>query len=307
MTDQRWKLVRAHLAKGDKAKEKADDHYIAAGRYLADLKAEHTGTWGEWEARCKEEAGIGKSRASELMQIADGRKTVEEVRTGCAERKAEHDERKKISPLRNGENAGDSESSAEARTAHYAAADEPDDMPSEQDALIAQCECSVVSARDFHRAECENTESLSAAVRKTADEWGLIADALADAEDDGTLNVAEGTLKGLVARAKRYARERKKSNAALNEWRAEQRPILDAMVARLVALDADLARSVFSALAIRGPCGRMEGVNFVLSLPFALTLQDALDKIAAPQCGTDEAAANAGNDPGPIPAFLVRA
>jgi hypothetical protein len=37
------------------------------------------------------------------MQIADGRKTVEEVRASGAERKAEHDERKKISPLRNGE------------------------------------------------------------------------------------------------------------------------------------------------------------------------------------------------------------
>jgi hypothetical protein len=85
--DQRWKLVRAHIAKGDKAKDKAEQHYIAAGAYLAQLKADHAGTWAEWEALVKEKAGIGKSRASELMQIGDGRKTVEQTRAEAAERK----------------------------------------------------------------------------------------------------------------------------------------------------------------------------------------------------------------------------
>ena len=79
-SEQRWKAVRAHIAKGDKAKDKAEQHYIAAGEQLKTLKAEHDGTWAEWEALVKEKAGIGKSRASELMQIADGTKTVEQSR-----------------------------------------------------------------------------------------------------------------------------------------------------------------------------------------------------------------------------------
>src|SRR5215471_12889124 len=67
--------IRAHIAKGDKAAEKAEQHYIAAGQHLATLKASHAGTWKEWETLLKAKVGIGKSRASELMAIADGRKT----------------------------------------------------------------------------------------------------------------------------------------------------------------------------------------------------------------------------------------
>ena len=68
--------IKAHIAKGDKAKDKVEQHYIAAGQHLKTLKGQHGGTWTEWEALLKEKIGIGKSRASELMQIADGRKTV---------------------------------------------------------------------------------------------------------------------------------------------------------------------------------------------------------------------------------------
>jgi hypothetical protein len=71
--------IKAHIAAGDKHTSKAKDHYIAAGQYLAALKKEHTGTWAEWEALLRTKVGIGKSRASELMQIADGCKTVEGV------------------------------------------------------------------------------------------------------------------------------------------------------------------------------------------------------------------------------------
>src|SRR5262245_9595182 len=82
-------LIKARIAKGDKAKDKADQHYIAAGQYLKTLKAEHDeggGTWAEWEALLKEKIGIGKSRASELMAIADGTKTVENVAADRRER-----------------------------------------------------------------------------------------------------------------------------------------------------------------------------------------------------------------------------
>jgi hypothetical protein len=116
-SEQRWKAVKAHVAKGDKAKDKAEQHYIAAGQHLAALKAQHDeegGTWAQWEVKVKEKAGIGKSRASELMQIASGTKTVEQVRTEKA--KSVRQLRARTSPLRSGENADEpGQSHAKAR------------------------------------------------------------------------------------------------------------------------------------------------------------------------------------------------
>jgi len=80
------RAIKAHIAKGDKAADKAEQHYIAAGQHLKTLKAEHTGSWTEWEALLRNRVGIGKSRASELMAIADGTKTLAEVRADTAER-----------------------------------------------------------------------------------------------------------------------------------------------------------------------------------------------------------------------------
>jgi len=80
------RTIKAHIAKGDKAADKAEQHYIAAGQHLKTLKAEHTGSWSEWEELLRDRVGIGKSRASELMAIADGTKTLAEVRATTAER-----------------------------------------------------------------------------------------------------------------------------------------------------------------------------------------------------------------------------
>jgi hypothetical protein len=80
------RAIKAHIAKGDHASEKAEQHYIAAGQHLKTLKAEHDGTWAEWEELLKTKIGIGKSRASELMQIADGTKTLTDIRAATAER-----------------------------------------------------------------------------------------------------------------------------------------------------------------------------------------------------------------------------
>jgi hypothetical protein len=91
------KTIRTHIEKGDKAAEKADQHYIAAGQHLKTLKAQHNGPWKEWEALLKDKVGIGKSRASELMAIADGRTTVEEVRADTAKRVADSKARLKSS------------------------------------------------------------------------------------------------------------------------------------------------------------------------------------------------------------------
>jgi hypothetical protein len=117
------KTIKAHIAAGDKAAEKSNNHYIAAGQHLKTLKASHGGTWAEWEALLRDKIGIGKSRASELMAIADGRKTVESARAATAYRVR----RLRSSPLRNGENAASPEAIADARKAVYADDDDPGD------------------------------------------------------------------------------------------------------------------------------------------------------------------------------------
>jgi hypothetical protein len=134
-SEQRWRAVKAHIAKGDKAKDKAEQHYIAAGQHLASLKAEHTGSWGEWEVLVKERAGIGKSRASELMQIADGTKTVEQVRERSTESSgASHAKARALAnaPLISGENASDPEASAERMKAKFAEIDGAEDKDEEE-------------------------------------------------------------------------------------------------------------------------------------------------------------------------------
>jgi hypothetical protein len=120
--DQRWKRVKAHLKKGD-------DHLVAAGLILKELKAEHEqagGTWDQWETLVKEKAGIAKSRASELMQIADGRKTVEGTRQEARERMKEVRAR---SPERSGEIW---------------------ECPSGEHEIRMPCNCGVAPQRWFH-------------------------------------------------------------------------------------------------------------------------------------------------------------
>lgn len=73
--DQRWNRAKAHITKPTTI-------ISPPGLLLKELKAEHDGrggSWIEWETKMKEKAGIHKSRASELMAIADGTKTAESV------------------------------------------------------------------------------------------------------------------------------------------------------------------------------------------------------------------------------------
>jgi hypothetical protein len=116
--------IKAHIAKGDKAAEKAEQHYNVAGQHLKTLKAAHAGTWDEWETLLKTEIGIGKSRASELMQISDGTKTIKRVRADTAKRTADAKARLKLSAS-SGESVDDPEASAEAMKTAFAA-DEAD-------------------------------------------------------------------------------------------------------------------------------------------------------------------------------------
>jgi hypothetical protein len=92
--------LRRLSRRASKAKKKSEQYFISAGQHLKLLKAKHDeagGSWADWEVKVKDRVGIGRSRASELMQIADGRKTEQETKAASAERK--RIERKK-KPLR---------------------------------------------------------------------------------------------------------------------------------------------------------------------------------------------------------------
>jgi hypothetical protein len=408
MTNSEAQLVHAIkecIAKGDKAKQRAEDFYITAGEHLKTLKTQHDaagGSWGEWEALVRDKVGIGKSRASELMMIADGTKTVEGIRAVTAERTRKSRE---SSPLRSGEtralavveqsydndtpksdwsveqadeyerelNAGaqtlarDFADSADPQLGKAlrlylnkhkndwlwgaadelrkelfkakrkpATTDEPteadgDDEPADRQAAAIKAlryladggpmpswtskyiadggsmppKDPVADAKKFRKqdllhhagiaadyvktwrtSDSENDDELSAAAKKAADAWGEIAAALGD-EEDGV--AYDGIIKNLVRSEKRRARDDAKNKAAIAKHVQVHQPAVDALVAALVKLDPNVARGVFEALAIRGPCGGWEGVNFTLAAPFGIALGDALaDTQPQPTCKVDE-------------------
>jgi hypothetical protein len=84
--------IRAHVKQGEKAKERADQarekaeqHFIAAGKYLFDLKTHYAPTWQRWEIILETKVKLSTGRASELMQLADGRKDLQQIRDGKAQ------------------------------------------------------------------------------------------------------------------------------------------------------------------------------------------------------------------------------
>jgi hypothetical protein len=81
------KTIKAHLAKAEKYQSKAEEHFITAGQYLMTLKG-NSPDQATFLKIVREQIGLGKSRTYELMQIADGTKTVQEMRDDGAERKA---------------------------------------------------------------------------------------------------------------------------------------------------------------------------------------------------------------------------
>jgi hypothetical protein len=167
------RTIKAHIAKGDHAAEKSEQHYISAGQHLKTLKSQHEdagGTWAQWESILREKIGIGKSRASELMQIADGRKTVERVRTETAERTAKT-RALRSSPLRSGENAGDPEASAELMKAEFAALDVQDQ---EADKAVTEEHDSVTAAlRMVEQMSEEDRENFFDEIEDHyRDDWG---------------------------------------------------------------------------------------------------------------------------------------
>jgi hypothetical protein len=86
--------IKAHIAKGDQAIGKAEEHYKAAGIHLKEAKERVMHTRGlTWPAFLVKHCSLHRSRADELIAIAEGKKTLTEVRAGKAERQARSMER----------------------------------------------------------------------------------------------------------------------------------------------------------------------------------------------------------------------
>ena len=143
-TGKREHLVRAikdglrkieeHDRKIEEQENKRDEREVEVGTALKALKAQKPKgiKWEQYLEECGIE--IHRSRADQLIRIADGRTTVEEERADTAERTAKS--RTEL-PLRSGENADDPETSAEAMKAKFAA-DEEGVEPDSETAVVEE-------------------------------------------------------------------------------------------------------------------------------------------------------------------------
>jgi hypothetical protein len=118
--------IEEHDRKIEEHETKRDEREVEVGAALKALKAQKPNGI-KWE-RYLEDCGIEihRSRADQLIRIADGRTTVEEELADTAERVAKS---RTDLPIRIGENAGDPEASAADMKAQFAALDDEDIPP----------------------------------------------------------------------------------------------------------------------------------------------------------------------------------
>jgi len=83
----------AHIKDGERSDHKAFEYYRKAGLLL--LKIRQRCNSGGFEALCKKYCNISRSRANELIAIATGKKTLEQIRAENAKRQAELQQRRK--------------------------------------------------------------------------------------------------------------------------------------------------------------------------------------------------------------------
>lgn len=88
--------IKARIEAGDKALDKAEQHYIAAGIQLLEAKARLAQTKEmRWSAFLFSHARIDESTARKYISLANGETTIEEVRERTAAKVRAHRERKK--------------------------------------------------------------------------------------------------------------------------------------------------------------------------------------------------------------------
>lgn len=87
--------IKASIDKGDKAAGKAEEHYLAAGLRMVEAKRRVEAERGSFRAFL-DQHGIGRSRAYEILAVAEGKKTFVGIRAKAAERQAKHAEQNRI-------------------------------------------------------------------------------------------------------------------------------------------------------------------------------------------------------------------
>ncbi|RRD24720.1 hypothetical protein ECB98_13430 [Brucellaceae bacterium VT-16-1752] len=92
--------IKARVEAGDKALDKAEQHYKAAGIQLLEAQKRLKETREmRWSAFLFSHVRMGESRAYELMALGDGRTTLEDIRAKGAERARRHAERNRDARL----------------------------------------------------------------------------------------------------------------------------------------------------------------------------------------------------------------
>ena len=104
------RAINALSAKLKRAEEKAGQYKISIGQHIKAIKEVSP---DDWENIVMSECNLGRSRAYELMAIADGTKTVEQIRAGTAQRMKQLRSRR---PSRDRQNADTPETSATIET-----------------------------------------------------------------------------------------------------------------------------------------------------------------------------------------------
>jgi hypothetical protein len=72
------RAIKSHVEKGDKATERAQEYYKNAGFLILELKKRFPKKWAQ-------KSGLGRSRAHQLIAIAEGRSSLAELRADYAE------------------------------------------------------------------------------------------------------------------------------------------------------------------------------------------------------------------------------
>lgn len=167
------KTITTLIAKGDAATEKAEQFYIAAGRHLAELK-ERKPDDRTWDEYVKEKCGIGKSRAYELIAIADGRTSIAEVRAEKAESVRRVRENR---PLRSGHDLVSVATGNVVRLAEYIEDDEEEPDTPKASATRKRSAFLIFSNEAMRMAEYEGPvdREIADAARRTADAWDRLA------------------------------------------------------------------------------------------------------------------------------------
>jgi hypothetical protein len=76
----------------------------------------------------------------------------------------------------------------------------------------------------------------------------------------------------LKRRAREDAKREAQNEKALNEYKATLGPFVERLIA------ADVARDLWQALTVRGPCGGKEGHAFWLVAPLVEAIEEALER-----------------------------